>query len=1373
MADPWSDLDTSVPLLLVPVRVETQSRESAAGDGSIELLVRIYPDDVAIDDTASHALLMPDFFRVIAVQGGDVSIEDGAPIGRNDDLGLGLGHIGEEAGDTEFEVGAQRLGALASGAPGGDAAWLTDYRAALDRGFAVTLTLNGGRARIDRLYVIGARSGTPDDSADDVVDALNGHARAELVGAGTPTNNTEAARAATPPTEDISDAASLALARALGVADLQAFDDWPRTAADPDLAGAMAMALWPVTWGRWLRDAWRPRRRGLTVFDRIDLRDHVERFVRPEGPLPVLRIDRQPYGMLPTCLTEELVPDDRIEQLLIRVARAVWPLWASAPLPPSVHDGDLADTLPRILGLAPASRNVRARRALRTDGPLGASIRRTDPDSEEERRRATRELEERLRVEPGSLRQVPHLGGVRMLGLPLVHDSDADALARLVEGTGDVGEESVLQMLLTAARENARAEARAARAAIVRHLDIGPELLDILDRDPTGREAAGIRDEIVGQLTFWWEQFAAPQQPGGPPRLGDDGVRLADLLVSAVGPDLFDIDTATLDTLARDILDRLRFDHARLVDAVRGSPLLDRFRIPGPDLLTQARELLALLLEYLDALDTAHRTRTGIARLAQIHGDAHRQRLLAGALDAASHRLDAWVTALATRRLARLRRDQPRGIALGAYAWLEDITLDPRPADPDTPVESRGVGWIQAPSPTHAATAALLRSARLTHAPHEGAESPFEIDLSSTRTREAVDIVRGMAQGQELGALLGYRFERWLHEHDKVLNRLVPALRAHAPLVVGRETPPSPANGAAFALTGAVVDGLVLLQKRAGLRTALQKEQTYEGWSLPTEDELRAVDTLVERLERLADAVSDLMLAEGVHQLAAGATARAAAAMDALSGDVPPEEPDVPRSPAERQGITQRVAVLSAAAGTAPGPAGGWAHSIRSRAHPFWEAWCRAVLGRADQIALRVRPDGGTVNLSAVDISALDFVLAADGSETGLERFWQRCRRRRGGLPETPVRSHAQLGARRITLHDAWQLASAARAVLENARALEPDDLVAAGSGNDIARHEPETAALATRRIAVIEELEELAGLPLPTRTAPLLRRADDLALVGLGGETDPGSLGGEPTVLTDFVAGLIAALRARIAAAQAAEDPAVALAEVVGRVPVVPDLRPPPDPALPGALVDADALPTVRRWLARMTHVRPAVARFSTLSALRVATQRAAGLGIAVFGADRWVGDGEAPDGAATQLVFERMPGFDATGVVAGFVVDQWAEHRPALRRVGEGREPRQLVSTGLAIHADAPAARAPHALLLGVSPDGGAWSEARILALLDEVRALALMRLATPGDLGRLGELLPAIAVTHWSLIDENVIDPRGLAGADRIVSTYTKAR
>ena len=66
---------------------------------------------------------------------------------------------------------------------------------------------------------------------------------------------------------------------------------------------------------------------------------------------------------------------------------------------------------------------------------------------------------------------------------------------------------------------------------------------------------------------------------------------------------------------------------------------------------------------------------------------------------------------------------------------------------------------------THAATAALLRNA------HLGADGmcraptdPFAIDLSSRRVREASRLLEGVRQGQPLGALLGYRVERRLHD---------------------------------------------------------------------------------------------------------------------------------------------------------------------------------------------------------------------------------------------------------------------------------------------------------------------------------------------------------------------------------------------------------------------------------------------------------------------------------------------------------------------------------------------------------------------------------------------------------------------------------
>ena len=73
-------------------------------------------------------------------------------------------------------------------------------------------------------------------------------------------------------------------------------------------------------------------------------------------------------------------------------------------------------------------------------------------------------------------------------------------------------------------------------------------------------------------------------------------------------------------------------------------------------------------------------------------------------------------------------------------------------------------GFVQAPSLAHASTAAILRSRYLLEKTSEGGEA-FAIDLSSARVRQAQWLLDGMRQGQSLGALLGYRFERALHEN--------------------------------------------------------------------------------------------------------------------------------------------------------------------------------------------------------------------------------------------------------------------------------------------------------------------------------------------------------------------------------------------------------------------------------------------------------------------------------------------------------------------------------------------------------------------------------------------------------------------------------
>jgi hypothetical protein len=72
-------------------------------------------------------------------------------------------------------------------------------------------------------------------------------------------------------------------------------------------------------------------------------------------------------------------------------------------------------------------------------------------------------------------------------------------------------------------------------------------------------------------------------------------------------------------------------------------------------------------------------------------------------------------------------------------------------------------GFVHASSINHAAAAALLRNAYLSHANPDQAEM-FSVNLSSERVRGGEFILEGMRNGQPIEALLGYQFERRLHD---------------------------------------------------------------------------------------------------------------------------------------------------------------------------------------------------------------------------------------------------------------------------------------------------------------------------------------------------------------------------------------------------------------------------------------------------------------------------------------------------------------------------------------------------------------------------------------------------------------------------------
>jgi hypothetical protein len=400
-----------------------------------------------------------------------------------------------------------------------------------------------------------------------------------------------------------------------------------------------------------------------------------------------------------------------------------------------------------------------------------------------------------------------------------------------------------------------------------------------------------------------------------------------------------------------------------------------------------------------------------LLRLAKLP-TARLERAFAEHVDLCSHRLDAWIEGLYARRLLVSRQRTP-GVArlhVGSYGWVEN--LRPGPARsviaPDAlPPALRGEavgdvlddpangGFVHAPSLTHAATAAVLRNAYLSHA---DADHPdvMSVDLSSRRVRAAMGLIEGLRNGQELAALLGYQLERGLHEgHPGVeLDTYVYVLRERFPFTSGKLTE-VPAGTRAEALEARnVVNGYDLLETVKGLA------YPYGIAGLPGDtpggsaDSRAAATAIREEIERLADAldaVADLVLAESVHQCVQGNYDRAKGALQAIVEGAVPPEPQVIETPRSGRSLTFRLALPLDVTRTA-----GWRAPLtpRAAANAPLNAWLARMLPPANAIQWQVQQGDAAprlASLASLALEPLDCVLMA-GERLGelsseLERF--------------------------------------------------------------------------------------------------------------------------------------------------------------------------------------------------------------------------------------------------------------------------------------------------------------------------------------------------------------------------------------------------
>jgi len=1404
------DADPTVPLALLPVRLETRYTEDGAA-----LRIRIFPDDIHVDQLdrglskdeivagktywtaaaagadadaaawttlaaavhedraawvafaltptnleaweqgaapefpkieprsrrAAVARLLPDRFVAIAEQNASRSTATGAVIAPEIVVGI-LADDGSQMVDVK---GVKAL-------PGGE--WMFDYQLALDAGLAITLQLEQPGARIDRLYVAGVRASlAPVESARAIEDLLHAHRFGRglaFVPQGTPSNNTEKNRSAwqsraeptrlpnptDPPPAPGSNAQILAAAFGIDAATFSGISH--STDSEQPLARAMNTALWSPSWGTFLDRLAVPDglERSFVVPDegREAARDFFRDSVRGRGPLPAIRVGNQPYGILPVSPLDENTwkkdANDRLQTGLLPILQRLRVLWAAAAEELPQLSGSLTadETFLDILGTTATAAGLRVRTVVSDDAARVVPLTRSVSPEEAELHKliyAVAGLERSFRS-LGSLESGPG----HSLPFPMVDDSDLGFIdALLNDRTRSV--HSILQAMLelswTAAKNDL--ERAAPPSLFLQTVQLATtlpsvqreQLITLSSRADTASpvELHAVADAIAGVA-------------------GEAGrTKLAKYAPLAAHPTSFAglATSTTLDT-ERDGL------------AVAGLGMWARMMARQAEVREAIKSLLSTTTE-------------------------ERQILFGETLDLASHRLDAWLTAFVERRRVALRAAKPSGLTIGAFGWVENLERDRRG-------QTRG-GYIHAPTLDHAKTAGVLRSAHLSHNTGPDPTGAFAIDLSSARVRTALHLVDGMRQGQPLGAVLGYRLERRLHEER--LDRFILTLRGLAPLVGGnlaaRHDTVQPEAQETVAASN-VLDGVRLLDRynsgaaaRHEIELALRNRPVSNDfiqpadWPTFTDADWAVIwaktEALIREMEADCDATADLLLAESVHQVIRGNTARASAALNAASsGDSSPPDPEIVRTPTQGVPFTHRLLLV------APDPGPSWnAARPRALAEPALEAWAAARLGPPDEIVV-----ADEVTLADTGLCALDVIYESADPR----RLEQRVRAAWSQLSMETKLDPA--------FADTRELAAAWRAVLVSARPARPGDLnrpndptlhvVSAGALDAVkARAEAARGGLAARQQALANALAPPDGVapdPVPVAIA--------LEELGAYGVVQP-MLEGENFLALASVASADAQRRLHLAADALTGDFDLPSAEAVSQA-IFGDgfwMVPAIDPPTQGNLFSSSLGPPpavnppraeVRRFLRDIGSVRDTVSRLSEALLLSDVLARPATLQVAQLCAEAapWVGGAweaaqPTPREPVTNIVFDSPNEFDPAQPIIALTLDQWTDSVPLRAKFGDEEDApiAERRTTGLTLNAAAASACAPQAILLAVSPDGRRWTTEALLALLRETFALAKMRGVHYEKTFGIAGVLPALYAQNVSLQGEKSIDPRFL--------------
>ena len=852
---------------------------------------------------------------------------------------------------------------------GGAFDWASNFDRAVEQGMGVRIPLTGNAAvqGFDRIVVLGVMASASADAGKGMLETLLANHQHSpngltLLAQGAATNNMEGAGSgysvndALAQTKEVtgidaplsttpSDTDGRRLAEALGVGYETFQHVFNADNADYRQAVAMNRALYPATLGYYF-DTLLPV---LSDADRDRLRDFFVENVTGRGPLAPIRIGDQPYGVLLTSDfanwsdARRVERGDRFPATLLDVLehfdeiwQGIFPKlsWAGKP------GASTAETLLDVLGLQASSVTFAQRIAYDASYLMNLADF-TDGDGE-----------------------YGEIWGSGLRGL---------AINEWLRELGSNADTSMWTDWAPLLR------------LVYQHYTTGLDPANLIDGVPLS-ETAPIREYAADRNYLHWLRDASSLDALAKQNFGGAPVPTALLYLKLRHALLLQLHKTTVKFLETKGYDATVTLKARTFHNIRQSPDLSRWelmRAPVSELGISSSAGRIAVGDYvmtpglsIDAGAYLEQMRQALDTLATM-STARLERCFVEHLDACSYRLDAWQTALFKTRLDGMRNtarpDAARrtGTYLGAYGWVENvrpsaswIAAEDVPEKLASPVgaplrEYAGNGgFIHAPSINHATAAALLRSGYMSHATPANPDV-MKVNVSSERVRRALFILQGMRNGQSIEALLGYQFERGIHDRASannaiaVLNGFIVDVRIAFPIKRVR-LEGGPMGGAEETVEAYdVVNGLALVEAAspdwAAITGASPAVLTPACLAALNEERDRTADTL--------DAIKDILLSESAYQLVQGNFDRAGAVLGSIKDAAVPPDLDVIKTPRSSHfTFTQRVAVHVPRLDPTDPAAAAWPATMTPRAllEPGLNQWFGEVLGPPDQIVLTV-----------------------------------------------------------------------------------------------------------------------------------------------------------------------------------------------------------------------------------------------------------------------------------------------------------------------------------------------------------------------------------------------------------------------------------